>query len=56
MAMCCMLNLMMKTKRRIDELVWQHNKERAIEALYDDEMAMVDNYTTRRETSDCRAK
>lgn len=29
----------------IDELVYEHNKRMAIEALYDDEMAMVDSYT-----------
>jgi len=40
----------------IDELIWRHNKEMAIEALYDDEMAMVGSYTRRREISDYRAK
>lgn len=36
----------------IDDIIWQHNKERAIESLYDDEMAMVDNYTRHAEISD----
>lgn len=35
-----MLNLMMMRMmmNEIDELIWQYNKERAIESLYDDEM------------------
>lgn len=40
----------------VDELIWQHNKERAIEALYDDEMCMVDSYTTHMKRNDYRAK
>lgn len=39
----------------IDELIWQHNKKRAYEALYDDEMAMVESYTRHAEISDYRA-
>lgn len=34
----------------IDELIWQHNKERAIEALYDDEMCMVESLSTNART------
>lgn len=40
----------------IDELIWRHNKEMAINALYDDEMCLVESYTRRREISDYRAK
>lgn len=40
----------------IDELIWQHNKERAIEALYDDELCLVDSYTTHMKRNDYRAK
>lgn len=40
----------------IDELVWEYNKRNAIEALYDDKIAMVGSYTRRREISDYRAK
>lgn len=36
----------------IDELIWHHNKERAIEALYDDEMVMVGSYTTNMKRND----
>lgn len=48
-----MLNLMMRRMmNEIDEIVWQHNKERAYEALYDDEMAMVGSYTTHMKRND----
>lgn len=30
----------------IDELIWKHNREMAIESLYDDEMAMVESLFT----------
>lgn len=40
----------------IDDIIWQHNKERAIEALYDDEMAMVDSLSSNRHRGDYRAK
>lgn len=36
----------------VDELIWQYNKERAIESLYDDKIAMVGSYTRRRKISD----
>lgn len=50
-----MLNLMMKTKT-IDDIIWRHNKEMAINALYDDEMVWVDNLSTHMKRSDYRAK
>lgn len=40
----------------IDDIIWQHNKKRAYEALYDDEMAMVGSYTTNMKRNDYRAK
>lgn len=40
----------------IGELIWQHNKEMAIESLYDDEMDMVDSYTTNMKRNDYRDK
>ena len=49
-----MLNLMMMNE--IDELIWQYNKERVIESLYDDEMVMVGSYTTHMKRNDYRAK
>ena len=40
----------------IDELIWEHNKERVIESLYDDEMAMVESLSSNRHKGDYRAK
>lgn len=40
----------------VDELIWQYNKERVIESLYDDEMAMVGSYTTNMKRNDYRTK
>lgn len=52
-----MLNLMMmRMMNEIDELIWQHNKERAIESLYDDKMVMVESLSTNRHRGDYRAK
>lgn len=51
-----MLNLMMRMMNEIDDLVWQYNKERAIESLYDDEMAMVESLSSNRHRGDYRAK
>lgn len=39
----------------VDDLIYEHNKRMAIEALYDDEMAMVGSYTRAHEISDSRA-
>ena len=33
----------------IDDLIWKYNKERVIESLCDDEMAMVGSYSRRDE-------
>lgn len=34
----------------IDDIIWQYNKERAIESLYDDEMVMVESLSTHART------
>lgn len=52
-----MLNLMMmRMMNEIDELIWQYNKERAIESLYDDKIAMVESLSACLHRSDYRAK
>lgn len=40
----------------IDDIIWRHNKERAIEALYDDKMVMVESLSACLHRSDYRAK
>ena len=37
----------------VDDIIWQHNKEMALQALENDD---VDSYTRRMEISDYRAK
>ena len=40
----------------VDELIWQYNKERVIQSLYDDEMCMVESLSSNRHRGDYRAK
>ena len=51
MAMCCMLNLMMKMKT-INDFIWEHNRKWVLEGLQALETCPVESYTRHAEISD----